>query len=84
MFTSPAWSRRGVARGVFAAARAAAEREGFRELVLTATLPGVPLYRALGFDIVREFDDALPNGERVPVVEMTRAIRHPLDAGLTP
>lgn len=75
MFTSPRWARRGIARRIFERARAAAEAEGFRALILTATMPGVPLYSALGFTVAREYRDALPNGEDVPVAEMVRSIQ---------
>jgi GNAT superfamily N-acetyltransferase len=73
MFTHPAWARRGVARAIFEAARAAAAREGYTRLVLTATMPGLPLYRALGFTVDREYHDVHPNGVEVPIAEMSRA-----------
>jgi len=79
MFTSPAWARRGVGRRLFETARAAAAKAGFRRLVLTATLPGVPLYEALGFRVERRYVDPLPNGAAIPVVEMSR----PIDAAST-
>ena len=75
MFTHPAWARRGVARRLFEASRAAAEQEGFTRLILTATLAGVPLYETLGFRIDRRYVDRLPNGIDVPVAEMSRGIR---------
>ena len=74
MFTHPAFVRRGLARRIFEQARASAAAEGYRSLVLTATMPGVPLYQSLGFTIVRRYDDALPDGTRVPVAEMTLEI----------
>ena len=74
MFTHPAWARRGIARRLFELARADAEAAGFQSLVLTATMPGVPLYEALGFRVSRRYDDALPDGTHVPVAEMTRPI----------
>ena len=78
MFTHPAWARRGIGRRLFETARADAEAAGFRALVLTATMPGVPLYEALGFRVTRRYDDPLPDGSQVPVAEMTR----PIDRGL--
>ncbi len=74
MFTSPRWARRGVARALFESARAAAADAGFSSLVLTATMPGVPLYEALGFRVARRYLDHVPSGIDVPVCEMTRGV----------
>jgi GNAT superfamily N-acetyltransferase len=74
MFTHPSFVRRGLARRIFEIARDGAAAEGFRSLILTATMPGVPLYQALGFTIVRRYDDPLPDGAHVPVAEMTMEI----------
>ena len=74
MFTSPRWARRGVARAVFECARAAAADAGFSSLILTATMPGVPLYEALGFRVARRYTDHVPSGFDVPVCDMTRGI----------
>ena len=74
MFTHPMFVRQGIARRLFETSRAAAEAAGFRSLVLTATMPGVPLYEALGFRMVRRYDDPLPDGSSVPVVEMSRSM----------
>ena len=74
MFTHPAHARRGIGRRIFETARDAAKSAGFRSLVLTATMPGVPLYESLGFTVVRRYDDPLPQGVTVPVAEMTRPI----------
>jgi len=62
MFVRADWTRRGLARAILARCEQAARDDGFRTLVLMATLPGVPLYRSYGF---RELDHAhvpLPNG----------------------
>ena len=74
MFTHPDFARRGIGRRIFDTARAAALAAGFRSLILTATMPGVPLYEALGFSVVRRYDDPVAEGVTVPVAEMTRPI----------
>ena len=74
MFTHPSFARRGIGRRLFETARADAEAAGFRSLILTATMPGVPLYEALGFRVVKRYDDPLPDGSTVPVAEMIRGI----------
>jgi GNAT superfamily N-acetyltransferase len=64
------WTRRGLGRRILAACEAAARAEGFRKLVLGATLPGRPLYEAYGF---RATDDELvtmPNGVELAAVLM--------------
>lgn len=74
MFTHPDYARRGIARRIFEASCEAAQRAGFTELILTATMAGVPLYESLGFTLGRPYTDVLPNGIEIPVAEMSRAI----------
>jgi GNAT superfamily N-acetyltransferase len=73
-FVHPAWARHGLARRLFERCRAAARAAGFRSLELGATLPGVPLYEALGFVAHERVDAAMPDGIVLPVVRMTRVI----------
>src|ERR1700747_1157719 len=49
MFVRDDWTRRGLGRRILESCEAAAGREGFRRLVLGATLAGLPLYLAYGF-----------------------------------
>jgi len=51
-----------------------ARSAGFKRLELMATLPGEPLYRALGFAADERVDLELPDGVQVPLVRMSRAI----------
>jgi GNAT superfamily N-acetyltransferase len=71
-FVDPGWARRGLGRRLFAECRVAAHSAGFRTLALVATLPGEPLYRALGFEPTERFELRLPDGTEVPVVHMSR------------
>lgn len=73
-FVHPAWVRRGFARRLFHACKTAARSAGFRSLELGATLPGVPLYAALGFTAHERVDATMPDGVVLPVVRMSRAI----------
>lgn len=73
-FVEPAWARQGLGRTLFETARDAALTERFRWMELMATLPGEPLYRALGFTADERIELELPDGVRVPLVRMTRAI----------
>ena len=47
MFVRSDWTRRGLGRAILESCERAARAEGFQSLVLMATLPGEPLYRAL-------------------------------------
>jgi GNAT superfamily N-acetyltransferase len=73
-FVDPAWARRGLGRRLFDRCHDAARAAGFRSLALVATMPGEPLYRALGFELTERFELRLPEGVAVPVAHMTRAI----------
>ena len=73
-FVDPAWARRGLARQLFDRCAADARAAGFRALALGATLPGVPLYRALGFVEIGRVDAAMPDGLVLAIVEMGKEI----------
>ncbi len=73
-FVDPAWARRGLARQLFAACETAARTRGFRKFELVATLPGIPLYRALGFVEREDVDVDLGDGLILPCLRMDRPI----------
>ena len=73
-FVHPAWARRGLARRLLAACAREAADAGFRTLELAATLPGEPLYAALGFAAHERLDVPLPDGVLLPIVRMTRPV----------
>ena len=73
-FVHPAWTRRGFARRLYDACAGAARTWGFRELQLVSTLPGEPLYRALGFTPDEELVHEMPDGVGLPVVRMRQKI----------
>jgi GNAT superfamily N-acetyltransferase len=74
MFVRGDWTRRGLGRAILEACERAAAAEGFTELVLGATLPGEPLYRAFGFREVERFTVTMPDGVGVEAVAMARPI----------
>ena len=51
-----------------------ARAEGFKRMDLGATLPGVPLYRAFGFEEIERFVLTMPDGVRIEGVLMERQI----------
>ncbi len=73
-FVHPAWVRRGLGRLLFERCAQDAAQAGFRQLELVATLPGEPLYRALGFEQLERSVAPLPDGEVLPVVHMARPL----------
>jgi GNAT superfamily N-acetyltransferase len=73
-FVDPTWARRGLGRRLFERCLNDARGAGFGRLELMATLPGEPLYHALGFRADERIELALPDGVRVPLVRMSRGI----------
>ena len=49
---------------------------GFRRLALMATLPGVPLYRACGFEPLEDVEVVLEDGVRLACVAMEKSVSH--------
>jgi GNAT superfamily N-acetyltransferase len=73
-FVDPSSARRGLGRLLFDRCLADARDAGFHRLELMATLPGEPLYRALGFAADERVELQLPDGVQVPLVRMSRTI----------
>jgi GNAT superfamily N-acetyltransferase len=74
MFVRSDWTRRGLGRRILEECEAAARREGFRQLALMSTMPGVPLYLAYGFRPLEEVDIPLPDGLTIAGVTMDKPI----------
>jgi GNAT superfamily N-acetyltransferase len=73
-YVHPDHARQGLARRLFERCAADAAAAGFHSLELMATLPGEPLYRALGFAAVERTTAVLRDGETLPLVRMTRSL----------
>lgn len=73
-FVHPDWSRRGLASSLYAECERAARAADFRRFELMATLPGEPLYLALGFSVVERVVLTLAGGADVPFARMAREI----------
>ena len=73
MFVDPAHARRGLGRQILEASEADASRAGFRTFELMATLPGVPLYRACGYEEIERVTIELPDGTQLDCIRMKRA-----------
>lgn len=73
-FVHPQWARQGIGRRIILLCEEAALRDGFQTMELVATLPGEPLYSALGYESTRRFNVTLPEGESLPVAHMTKSL----------
>jgi GNAT superfamily N-acetyltransferase len=73
-FVHPQWARQGIGRRIIALCEAAARRDGFCSIELVATLPGEPLYAAMGYAVTKRFDVSLPDGETLPVAQMAKTL----------
>ena len=71
-FVHPIHARRGLGRRLVEASEEAARAEGFRSFELVSTLPGLPLYRALGYREVEPLDIRLPDGVVIEAVRMEK------------
>ena len=74
MFVRSDWTRRGLGRAILTACVDAARSEGFTQLALMATLPGVPLYKAFGFTEIEAVELPMPDGVVLDGVAMERPI----------
>ena len=72
-FVHPQFARRGLGRQLYAECERAARAAGFHRMELMATLPGVPLYLALGFAAVESTTVRL-GAVDVPLQRMEKAI----------
>ena len=73
-FVRPDAARSGLARCLYIECTRAAYVRGFRNFELMATLPGVPLYEALGFSRIESVALPLAQGVKLPLVRMGRRI----------
>ncbi|MET0374659.1 MAG: GNAT family N-acetyltransferase [Rhizorhabdus sp.] len=75
MYTDPAFVRRGVGRIIIDLCERAARSAGFRRAEIAATLAGVPLYKACGYDAMESFMARAADGVPVPLVRMGKDLR---------
>jgi GNAT superfamily N-acetyltransferase len=75
MFVDPAHARRGIGRMILARAETDAAGSGFTRCELMATLPGVPLYAACGYQPLERAEIELPDGVRLECLHMSRCVK---------
>lgn len=73
-FVHPGHARQGLGRRLLAHCEAAAKVAGFCRAELMATLPGEPLYRALGYEVLESVVHRMPDGCSADFVRMARVL----------
>jgi len=73
-FVHRRFARRGLGRQLYTECERAARAAGFRRFELMATMPGEPLYAALGFSVTERVDAQLPGDVIVPLAKMEKRI----------
>jgi len=73
-FIHPDWARKGIGRRIIQACEDAAKVDGFTRMELVATLPGEPLYAAMGYDVTERFDIPMSDGTGLPAAHMKRQL----------
>ena len=73
MYTHPSHTRKGIGKLILSLCENAARAEGFSSVQLMATMSGIPLYTACGYEPQEQvFDDR--GGVPVPLVRMTKRL----------
>ena len=75
MYTDPDFVRQGVGKLILKLCEDAAIEAGFRSATMMATMAGVPLYEACGYQPVEPMTDAAIDGVTVPLVRMEKTLR---------
>ncbi len=73
-FIHPEWARRGIGSLILKTCEDAAAASGFRRCEMGATLTGVKLFGAKGYEAIENISVPLKNGEGLPVVRMSKTL----------
>ena len=76
-YVRPDWARRGVGTAILRRCEEAARAAGFLRMELVATLPGVPLYSARGYQEMGPVEIRMPGGLTLPSVRMGKSLAAP-------
>lgn len=74
-FTHPKFARKGIGRAILEHCEEEARKAGFHRMEMAATLSGVPLYAAHGYEALEAFDVPLPGGHSIQVRRMAKQIQ---------
>lgn len=73
-FVDPDHARKGIGRSILATCEAAAIQAGFKRAEMGATLPGVPLYAALGYAGDEVIDIDMGDGYKLRCIRMEKSL----------
>ncbi len=71
-FVHPGWARQGIGKMMINLCEAEAIKNGFKATELGATLPGEPLYAAMGYKSLAKNLVAMPDGEQLAIIKMRK------------
>jgi GNAT superfamily N-acetyltransferase len=74
-FVHPEFARKGIGRAILAACENEARAYGFRSIELMATLPGLKLYRACGYEGNERVEYEIRNDLRIEFVPMRKDLQ---------
>lgn len=74
-FVHPDFARQGIGRMLINYCETEAMNHGFTFMELGATLPGEPLYKAMGYQSLHHEIAAMPDGEHIEVIKMYRQLK---------
>jgi GNAT superfamily N-acetyltransferase len=74
-FVHPDYARRGIGTQIITLCEETAYNYGFKTTTLGATLPGVPLYVAMGYKAVENIEARMPDGNVLPIVKMGKTLQ---------
>jgi GNAT superfamily N-acetyltransferase len=73
-YVHPRWARQGIGRRIIQLCEEAARKDGFHTMELVSTLPGEPLYAAMGYEVTQRFDVAMPDGVAIGAAQMVKSL----------
>lgn len=73
-FVHPTAARQGIGKALLEHCEAQARSHGFSRIEMMATLPGVKLYAAFGYEAISDECFTMPNGVELPFVKMGKSL----------
>jgi GNAT superfamily N-acetyltransferase len=71
-FVHPDFARQGIGKMLINVCEKAAHQYGFSKIEIGSTLPGVPLYEAVGYHAIKKMRVPMPDGTYLPIMNMRK------------